>query len=110
MAESKVPSVTSVALEGLEGFPPKVSVSVVGKAATSGWNATGDLSPYSYFVPPQDGVYEFNFVADSPSPGAVIAQIETRIRASYIVDPIPPGFKGVKVYGESNFKTAFYNE
>jgi hypothetical protein len=110
MANSKVPLITSVILVTLESFPPKLWVSVIGRAPTPGWGKTGYLSPYFYFVPPQDGIYEFEFIADSSPHEIVASEAETEIRASCIIDPIPAGLAGVKVYGESNYKTALYAE
>jgi len=103
MATQKIPVIASVKLITLESFPPKLWVSAIGIAPTSGWRNTGLLIPFVYFVPPLDGIYEFDFLADSPFSDGNLLQIETEVRASFVFDPIPVGLNGVKVYSESGF-------
>ena len=63
MANSLVPSVKSVDLVTLESFPPQIWIRVIGEAPNSGWSETGFLNQYLYFVPPADGIYEFDLLA-----------------------------------------------
>lgn len=99
---AKVPTVKSAFLVTLESYPPKIAIRVVGEAPTGGWNPEGRLIEYIYFIPPVDGIYEFDFVTESPGPGSIEPQVITPISALYVIDSIPTGFMGVKVIGSEN--------
>ena len=92
---SKVPTITSAAAFG---FPPgfdRVFVIAQGLAPTSGWSSPR-LSPHFYIMPPADGFWEFDFVADEPS--GIVLQVQLPLVASGIFSP-PDWMKGIRVTG-----------
>ncbi len=109
MANSIVPSVKSVDLVTLESFPPQIWIRVVGEAPNSGWSETGFLNQYVYLLPPADGIYEFDLLAFSPDDSAISNPVVTKIEANFVINAIPDGFVGVKVYGKNDFVITKYD-
>lgn len=109
MANSIVPSVKSVDLVTLESFPPQIWIRVVGEAPNSGWSETGFLNQYVYLLPPADGIYEFDLLAFSPDDSATSNPVVTKIEANFVINAIPDGFVGVKVYGKNDFVITKYD-
>jgi hypothetical protein len=109
VANSIVPSVKSVDLVTLESFPPQIWIRVVGEAPNSGWSETGFLNQYVYLLPPADGIYEFDLLAFSPDDSAISNPVVTKIEANFIINAIPDGFVGVKVYGKNDFVITKYD-
>jgi hypothetical protein len=109
VANSIVPSVKSVDLVTLESFPPQIWIRVVGEAPNSGWSDTGFLNQYVYLLPPADGIYEFDLLAFSPDDSAISNPVVTKIEASFVINAIPDGFVGVKVYGKNDFVITKYD-
>lgn len=105
-----VPNVKAVLLATLESYPPKIAIRVIGEAPNSGWNPEGRLVPYVYFVPPADGIYEFDLVSESPEPSIVTNPVITEVGAFHVIDSIPPSFSGVKIYGANGFKVAMLDD
>jgi hypothetical protein len=66
---------------------------------TGGWT-NGRLAARVYVTPPEDGVQEFDFIADAPS--GMVSQALSRIKGSGGVDPAPSWLRGVRVYAETN--------
>lgn len=98
---AKVSRVLSVDLRGLRKTDPQLLIAAEGQVPTSGWS-DGELSEYIYVVPPEDGIYEFDFVAKPPS-GPVI-QVVSPIFASDMTK-WHRGIKGIKVYAAENSVT-----
>lgn len=96
----KVIEVTKVTLEIQKTNPPTLVINASGKVNTGGWT-NGQLIPFVYIVPPQDGIYEFDFVADEPNgiSTQVISNIDT---APFSWNDFPNDLNGVKVYASSN--------
>jgi hypothetical protein len=109
VANSIVPSVKSVDLVTLESFPPQIWIRVVGEAPNSGWSETGFLNQYVYLLPPADGIYEFDLLAFSPDDSAISNPVVTKIEANFVINAIPDGFVGVKVYGKNDFVITKYD-
>jgi hypothetical protein len=109
VANSIVPSVKSVDLVTLESFPPQIWIRVVGEAPNSGWSETGFLNQYVYLLPPADGIYEFDLLAFSPDDSATSNPVVTKIEANFVINAIPDGFVGVKVYGKNDFVITKYD-
>lgn len=96
----KILNVMSIDLQIHKSFPPILEINAIGNTSSLGWT-NAHLSPYIYVKPPQDGYYEFDFVAEPPSGFA--GQIITPIQAhpfSWI--DFPATLKGVRVFAKSN--------
>lgn len=104
----KILEVTDVKLITIDSDPLRILIAVSGTVPTSGWSKSGELNEYIYFVPPSDGYYEFDFIATPPSPDAIVIQKIRPILATFILDSIPEGFKGIKVYSSSNSREESY--
>jgi hypothetical protein len=98
----KVIEVTEVSIEILKKYPPILSITCKGNVNSGGW-LNGQLIPFVYFMPPLDGIYEFDFVADEPE-GSSNQSISEISSESFLWDNFPNELKGVKVYASSNFK------
>lgn len=67
------------------------------------------LIPYVYIMPPQDGIYDYTFVARPPK--WIPPLTDTPIKASYRLPPGPPaGMKGVRIHAEQNTKEAMFDK
>jgi hypothetical protein len=62
----RVMSVDSASIFLLKSFPPYVGVAAHGKVPTSGWSRPS-LEPWLYFVAPDDGIQDFDFIAEPPA-------------------------------------------
>ena len=98
--ETKIMEVTKVSLEILKKNPPILQINSSGKVNTGGWT-NGQLSAFVYVTPPQDGIYEFDFVADPPS-GVSPSVISDIYATPFEWQDFPNELKGVKVYSSSN--------
>ena len=98
----KVIEVTGVTLEILKKNPPILVITSKGNVSSGGWS-NGQLIPFVYIMPPSDGIYEFDFVADEPT--GISTQVISEITSqSFMWDDFPADLKGVKVYSSSNSK------
>ena len=96
--------VYSVAARCLRGSPPQLAVSTHGIAPTRGWSQPR-LVPREYSHPPEDGVLEYDFVADPPE--GKTARTVTPVSSSFFTSPIPEWVKGVRVIAARNSQTMF---
>lgn len=98
----KIIEVTEVTIEILKKNPPILAVTAKGNVSSGGWT-NGQLIPFVYIMPPLDGIYEFDFVADEPT--GVSTQVISEITSqTFMWDDFPRELNGVKVYASSNFK------
>ncbi len=88
--------ITEVSCRSGEGF---VHILVYGKVNSGGWE-NPQLVPYIYIDPPEDGIYDFDFIADAPEGNVTLALEE--IVAELEWADIPDDFKGVRVHSSSN--------
>lgn len=70
-------------------------ITAFGRANTTGWTQP-HLQPFLYFVPPQDGIWDFVFVATPPS--GIAADIITPITANYLWKLSGFDLKGVRIH------------
>lgn len=98
----KIFSVDEIKLQILKSNPPILYIVVYGTVNSSGWK-NPQLVPYVYINPPEDGIYEFDFVAEPPS-GMVLHVMMPVIAQGHWQD-FPKELKGVKIYASSNQKT-----
>lgn len=99
----KVLQVLEIELSIQKTNPPILVIKTNGEVNTGGWSH-GRLVPFIYIMPPQDGIYEFDFVAESPD--GMVPQVISPIEAEpYFWSNYPSELKGVKVYASSNSLT-----
>lgn len=79
----------------------KVLISAAGIVNTSGWSGEV-ISPRVYIIPPKDGIWDFDFLADPPS-GQVL-QVQLPVAANGVF-AAPDWLKGVRVHaaGSNNY-------
>lgn len=77
--------------------PPQVIVEAVGKVSTSGWTG-GELNPYTYIVPPQDGIIDFDFTATPPAGLALTVVRPITASTSFVA---PDWFRGVRIHAST---------
>ncbi len=76
-----------------------VLVTAVGDVPTSGW-ANAKLEPFIYVIPPLDGIYDFQFVAEKP--GGITQQVVTPIEVKDFKIALAPKMKGIRVGSATN--------
>jgi Dyp-type peroxidase family len=101
----KVMDVTELTLNIQKTNPPSLVISCNGHVNSGGWSH-GKLVPFVYVMPPADGIYEFDFVANAPT-GIVIQKITPITAEEFVWEDFPAGLKGVKVYASQNNITEF---
>jgi hypothetical protein len=109
--DKKILEITEIKLAILESDPPKLRISVEGKVGSTGWE-NPHLIPYSYITEPQDGIWEFDCVAqDLSSELKIITEpILTDIKTRYIWENYPEdNVKGVRVHASTNSISAMTN-
>jgi hypothetical protein len=79
----------------------KLFVAAMGTVPTSGWSH-GQLSPRYPLVPPEDGIWEFDFVADAPH--GIVLDVVLPITA-VTIQGCPDWVKGVRIIARDNEKT-----
>lgn len=100
MASSElVYQVDSVELATLKSNPPQLQIVARGTVRTGGYT-NGTLIEIVYIQPPEDGIWEYDFVADPPSGPS--PDVVTPIEAQTVRTSIPDGLKGIRVKGETN--------
>ncbi len=99
----KVLEVKSVSLALLQSKPPQLAITATGSVPTTGYTDP-QLVPYLYTVPPSDGIYDFDLVATPP--GGIAGDVVLPVVATFVMEQIPTGLKGVRVHASSNEKDA----
>ncbi|MGJ3247779.1 MAG: hypothetical protein ACFE0I_17090 [Elainellaceae cyanobacterium] len=102
--DRKILEISEIRLAILESLPPKLKISVKGRVGSTGWE-NPRLIPYRYITEPQDGVWEFDFIAQDPSSETGIITVPTLmdIETLYIWENYPEdSVKGVRVYASTN--------
>jgi hypothetical protein len=79
-------------------------MTATGAVPSSGYINAGFMTRINA-VPPRDGVYEFDVVADRPSGGAAEAVTPIKIDGGWSAYP-PDRLKGVRLYSKTNSVTA----
>lgn len=95
----KILEVTEVKLAVLESFPPKLRIQASGTVTSGGWSRP-QLIPYVYIQAPPDGIYDFDFVAESPE-GVTTAAVSP-IEVSHVWDAFPESLRGVRIHASTN--------
>ena len=97
-----VREVISVDLTMEKTNPPNAIIKAKGKVMTAG-HSNPRLLQVLNVTPPADGVQEFEFYVDPPSPSKVVAQVITDIETPLLrVEHIPTWMKGIRVRAQTN--------
>jgi hypothetical protein len=83
-------------------FHPMTFLVAHGQVSSSGWSAP-QLAPRYYVVPPADGMWDIDFIADAPS--GIVLTVNLPVSASRLIE-VPAWFKGVRVHAEQGFVEA----
>jgi len=97
--DAKVLEVTSVSFALTKSLPPGLIVHATGKVSSTGWS-NARLVPYVYLSPPQDGTWDFDFIAAPPE--QIALAVICPISASEFIEPMPSWCRGVRVHAGSN--------
>ena len=95
----KVLEVTEISLSIYKTNPPILNIHAEGVVRTSGYT-NGRLVPYVYVMPPRDGIWDFDFVADKPDDPA--KQVLCPIATDYMWHNYPEDLKGVRIHSSTN--------
>lgn len=85
----------------------QLTILASGTVTTSGWS-NAELQPFSYIQPPQDGIYDYSFVATPPD--GIVLQVLTPISVSYDIQRIPDDMKGVRIHTKTNQMSALLSD
>lgn len=102
--ETKVLVVDKVSLHYGFSNPPVMILGASGRVPTSGWS-NGVLVPRVYIAPPQDGIWDFDFIATAPEPDQLVLQKITEITSKAFVSHFPKWFLGARVHSSTNSLT-----
>ena len=94
----KILAVLDVRLAIEKSNPPNIFI-VAREVNTTGWS-DGQLVPFTYTTPPDDGIYEFDFVAKPPS--GIFGQMISPINSEYVWHNFPNDVKGIRIYASRN--------
>ncbi len=94
----KIPHVESVSIAWTKSMPPGLLVHATGTVPTLGWSGA-QLVPWVYIREPEDGIWDFDFVAQPPD--AIAGQKISPIVAQAHVFPAPRWCRGVRVHGSA---------
>jgi hypothetical protein len=96
-------SVESVVTHLICGKEKALIILAIGTAPTPGWTKP-ELSPWVYITPPQDGIYDFSFIATPPS--GIVTQVIVPIVGVGVFPNLPSWVKGVRIHASTNSKEA----
>lgn len=98
-------SVATVKLVLLKSNPPQLVINASGFVTTSGWK-NARLEPRFYLQFPDDGLQDFDFVADPPED--IAGMVISGVTAKPIEWTGPPAHvKGVRVHSKTNDVEAY---
>lgn len=113
MPLARIYAVDNIDLSFIKTQPPGLLNFVSGRVTSSGWSE-GQLLPWVYLLPPEDGIQDFDVVAETPPDGAITLPMLTPMLVSHTIHPIDlknywgPGLRlnGVRCHAMENVKTA----
>lgn len=105
MSYSKVHSIQAATFFINKKNPPEISIHAKGEVPTTGWT-NAQLIPFMYITPPNDGIQEFDFTANSPE--GVVFEVFSPIVANYYFEK-PNWMRGFKIYTSSNNSKVMLN-
>ena len=105
--KAKVLAVESVELHFTEGENPAMVIGAQGIAPSFGWK-NGELVPWVYINPPEDGIWDFDFIADAPV--GISLPVVSYISTEPFMLETPSWLKGIRVHASTNALTSEINE
>lgn len=96
---AKILKVDRVSLAMARSNPALLLISAIGTTPTLGWR-NGQLLPCTYIAPPQDGIWDMDFVGESPEIG--LTQLDENFPA-YLSIVKPSWCTGVRIRASLNF-------
>jgi hypothetical protein len=98
MAQQKIYEVSVIDFEVVR---MKDAIGVKAKGIAPGGNFQNpQLTPWFYIIPPRDGIYDYDFVAEEAGPGT---DVLTDIEVSQVI-PMPESFRGIRIHASNNSK------
>ncbi len=107
MAKKKILAIKEVELDQIDRKSPILVIRAVGTVPTSGWK-NPELVPFVYIQPPPDGVFDFDFVAESPE--GIVAPAITPIVVNHKLGKVGDEFRGVRVHSSTNAEVALFGQ
>lgn len=104
MTKKLIYRIESVDLILAKSNPPNLVIDAHGEASSNGWTEP-ELQPWIYIVPPEDGVYDFDFVASPPR--SADNPVITPIQAHHVWESLPDDVRGIRVHTATNSVTAW---
>ena len=98
MKEELVTTMISVKIQLLPEDSKQLLILASAQVPTPGWTEP-ELEPRNRKSLPNDGIYEFNFLALPPSDP--VPQVLSHIEVKYVF-PLPPDLKIVRIYARTN--------
>ncbi len=102
----RISSITAVDIALAKSLPPKIIVTATGTVPTSGWTKP-ELSQWFYIRAPDDGIQDFDFVAQAPT-GPALERISP-IEGVTMLEADPSNYwgsgkplKGVRIHSQTN--------
>jgi hypothetical protein len=101
----RIMKATGVDISIIKTKPPKILITATGEVTTTGWT-NPSLEPWFYLLAPEDGIQDFDFVAEPPTGPA--GEKITPIAAQLLVDLDPDNYwgegkplRGVRIHSRS---------
>ena len=105
VSQAKIYKVSAVEICVLKIKPSQLVVFATGQVPSPGWRRPV-LIPYLYISPPKDGIYDLDFVAESPAGSA--AHVISPIAVTDII-PFSDGLRGVRIHSSTHAIVAMVN-
>ena len=86
--------------------PPQLQVSAIGEVSSGGWKAPA-IVPRIYFMPPQDGIQDLDFLATPP--GGIAIDVMMPLSGDVAITLVD-WMKGVRVHAKTNSVVAMLTD
>ncbi|MBW4506282.1 MAG: hypothetical protein KME64_07200 [Scytonematopsis contorta HA4267-MV1] len=97
MAKEKILNIEDISVS-LENNQSSINIKASGNVTSSGWE-NPQLVLHSFEQPPPDGIYDFDFVAETPSD--IDLPVVTPIEVTGKLEPIPDNLKGIRIHARN---------
>lgn len=101
--KAKILVVESVELHFTQGENPAMVIGAQGIAPSFGWK-NGELVPWVYINPPEDGIWDFDFIAVAPA--GISLPVISYISTEPFMLETPSWLKGIRVHASTNALTS----